>query len=957
MKINRLYIGDLGIYRNALMENISPKIVVIGGLNRSGKTTFLDILRNMPFGFPKNLRPASVEYYLECDLVNENEEKLSLRINGLKEPQISFKNESSKYIYKLYGDIDKFTYSQLYTITLDELKKLNNKNDEEKLQAVLLGAGISDIVHVPKLIDEIRKDKEKIGGKNGSPKAKLFKPYYEKLLTGVNNRDEALDQVDKFTAKEANEAKLNQDIISKIGEIDILKDQILVFEVLDNNYEDYMDLSKLNNELEILSEKNFDFDFYSLPAIETAEAMYEEYCEVYNSYNKVLVNNNVIAKDVNTSIQLLKFQDKIRFYVKNISGLKQMFLDQSELSNAVEMLNETVLKAMENLNFSSNNGYDQILNIESDLIREDKLVNLTENVKYMKEQKLKFNEELEVEKDQIETLKKELKALKNNEFSSSFKSYLFISFVILFTGILIYFLSKALAYGIFITGITSAALYFFIKQGNLNQINSSLISLKLQLKTAENKEAIYIEKLKNINIKEASLKNSYNMYKEKLMIKEDISEQGLLQYFKEIKVLKLNIKTLINLKDKKENGKENINVDLKGMYTLVNKFIKLYEPNMDNILTFSEEIFSSLEMLDKELEKAKQIVYAKDKLLISETKLNDKLRLKEYNKSLDFLVPKLLDQYKAFNAKNVLRDKCQAIEKNLIKNLSSERICSAFKTVGKLYNIDKVETLEYFYSMLNIYPVKVEIQNELVNLEIKLKEANGKLEALKKEMQMVKFELDTLATSSKLQEAQALIDEGRLSLKPMAVKYSVLSAAEYILETVQNEFLDNAKHKLLNGAGEIFSKITSGEYKAVLPGDNLLQADFKAVEAQGKVEENTSILSRGTIEQLFLSVRLNRIKAIKEKLPIIFDDPFVNFDDSHVKNTLKLITELSENNQIFILTCHGEVIKQIETIESDVQYWKLNKGKFELTNSEELIDHLTKNMNTEDVIIDNCCVR
>lgn len=942
MKINRLYIGDLGIYRNALMEDISSKIVVIGGLNRSGKTTLLDILRNMPFGFPKNLRPSSVEYYLECDLENENEEKLSLRINGLKEPQISFKNESRKYTGKLYGDIDKFTYSQLYTITLDELKRLNNKNDEEKLQAVLLGAGISGIVHVPKLIDDIRKDKEKIGGKNGNPKAKLFKPYYEKLLSGVNNRDEALEQVDIFTAKEAEEAKLNQDIILKIDEIDILKDHVLVFELLDNYYDDYIILNKLNNELEILGEKDFDFDFYSLPAIESTESLYEEYCEVYNSYNKVLVNDNVIAKDENSSIELLKFEDKIRFYVKNISGLKQKLLEQSALDKDSETLKESVLKGMETLNFNPNKGYDQILDIESDLIKEDKLVSLTEEIRYVKEHRYSSNEELEAEREQIETLRKELKALKNNEFGSSFKSYLFTSFGILFAGILIYFVNKAIAYGFFITGITSAVLYFFIKQGNLNQVNSNIINLKLQLKAAESREAVYIQKLKNINIKEADLKNSYKVYKEKLMIKEDITEQGVLQYFKEIKELKHNIRNLINLKEKIEKNNDTINIELKGMDALVNKFIKLEETNRDNILTSCEEIFNCLEILDKELEKAKLLVNAKDKLLISEAKLNEKLRLKEYNKPIDFLVPKLLEQYKVFNALNELKCKLQVIKKNITKNLSSERICSAFKTVGKLYNIDKAETIEYFYSMLNIYPLKAEIQNELEISENKLKEANNKLEDLKEEMQMVKFELDSLSTSSKLQEAQVLIDEGRLSLKPLAVKYSVLSAAEYILETVQNEFLDNAKHKLLNGAGEIFSKITSGEYKAVLPGDNLLQTDFKTVEAQGKVEESTSMLSRGTAEQLFLSVRLNRIKAIKEKLPIIFDDPFVNFDDSHVKNTLKLITELSENNQIFILTCHGEVIKQIEAIKNEVQYWKLNKGKFELSNSEELIDHLTK---------------
>jgi uncharacterized protein YhaN len=108
----------------------------------------------------------------------------------------------------------------------------------------------------------------------------------------------------------------------------------------------------------------------------------------------------------------------------------------------------------------------------------------------------------------------------------------------------------------------------------------------------------------------------------------------------------------------------------------------------------------------------------------------------------------------------------------------------------------------------------------------------------------------------------------------------------------------------------------------------------------GQVQNSAGMLSRGTGEQLYLSVRLNRIKEIKEKLPLILDDPFVNFDSLHVKNTLTVISEAAQNNQVFIFTCHSELIKLVNDISSEVQYWKLNKGSFELSNCEELIQYL-----------------
>jgi len=41
MKIRRLYIGDFGIIRNQLLSDIGGGLVVIGGPNRAGKTSFM----------------------------------------------------------------------------------------------------------------------------------------------------------------------------------------------------------------------------------------------------------------------------------------------------------------------------------------------------------------------------------------------------------------------------------------------------------------------------------------------------------------------------------------------------------------------------------------------------------------------------------------------------------------------------------------------------------------------------------------------------------------------------------------------------------------------------------------------------------------------------------------------------------------------------------------------------
>lgn len=52
MRIKSLYIKDFGIFREQKLEKIAPGMVVIGGPNRAGKTTFLNIIRYLWFGFP-----------------------------------------------------------------------------------------------------------------------------------------------------------------------------------------------------------------------------------------------------------------------------------------------------------------------------------------------------------------------------------------------------------------------------------------------------------------------------------------------------------------------------------------------------------------------------------------------------------------------------------------------------------------------------------------------------------------------------------------------------------------------------------------------------------------------------------------------------------------------------------------------------------------------------------------
>src|SRR5690554_3615321 len=69
VRIRRMWIGDFGILREQLVDKINDGVVVIGGLNRAGKSTFMQLLKHIGYGFPQggHLPPANSRYFVEFD--------------------------------------------------------------------------------------------------------------------------------------------------------------------------------------------------------------------------------------------------------------------------------------------------------------------------------------------------------------------------------------------------------------------------------------------------------------------------------------------------------------------------------------------------------------------------------------------------------------------------------------------------------------------------------------------------------------------------------------------------------------------------------------------------------------------------------------------------------------------------------------------------------------------------
>lgn len=936
MKIKRLYIGDMGIYRNALMEDISPNIVVIGGLNRGGKTTLLEVLRHLVYGFPKNLRDTKVEYNVEGDLIDENNDNFTIRINGLKEPQVAINNEKSILTSsELYKGVDKFTYSKLFTISLDELRKSNIKEEEEKVKAILLGAGLEEVVKIPKLIENLAKSREKIGGKQGNPKIKLLKPHYDKLIKGIQEKDIALKQLEEY--KEANkklEVYKEEKEKARINEKQI-ENNLIILEVLKANYESYKDKIRLQLQLEQYNSKEYG-DFEKYPSVDRLQAAYSEYLEALNSYERLKEST-----EQNISYEkIIKNKEKLIQLERNQSGLKQKMENYKLHKKQFEGEKENIVTKMNALNYEWRGDLSKLKSINCDFIEENKLLALVDEIKEYEEQGKRIKWEFEEQKSQEDRIKKELKTLKSSDLGLLMKRYLFISVLSILAGIGMLFVNRFIGASLSIVGVVLASFYAVSKYHSINGNSARKKALEIELNSAQNKIISLKERYAKI---ESNLKNLYaniEKYKKELGLNKEISAAALYTYFKAVQELQINTSKLEGKNENLEELNSEIIEELLNLNAFLELFYSMENSNVsrNNILDYSEELFSGLNHLATRLGKAEAYASEEKSYYIIREKTINLFGLEGTEiELLDKLYNKL-EKYKEYNEYKALKTKLDFINRSIISSLSGNSLRAALDNNG----VSSKELLENYDSLFEGYSSIEDINRQYKSYEEEVGALRRNLDSLNEKLQRVKIEMDSLKTSEKIQDAQKLIDDGRASLEPLALKYAVYSAAEYILTKVQKSFIDNAKDSLLSGASNILSKITSGEYKTILPGDNLLMSDFKTITIDNQEQNSYEALSRGTGEQIFLSVRFNRIKETEAKLPIILDDPFVNFDSVHTRNTLQVISELSSENQIFILTCHPEIVELSQETFEKAQYWRLEKGNFELTSSSNLISYLSK---------------
>lgn len=403
----------------------------------------------------------------------------------------------------------------------------------------------------------------------------------------------------------------------------------------------------------------------------------------------------------------------------------------------------------------------------------------------------------------------------------------------------------------------------------LNKIKEKQEKLNQKLKEIEYNESHQIEinyKKNNINNEIINLENKNNLLKEIKKIKEK-------NKFTEEEI---NIKNnLINENKNKINKKENDIEKNKTENKKTNKklliiFLILF---ILNILIFLLKINLNIKLIILGI----SLIYFLIKLFLNiknKNKLNNKeiIELKNEKNTINKIILDLENDINNLN-KNIEKD--YAEQKELIikkyKNIIDENlILETFKKDLKIIE-EEIKNTEEKYNNLKFEKYTLEISEKNINKDIEEKiNLEEQLENIKNEEQEI------LKIGQAIELAKNVLEK----------------AYEKMKNNITPKFTENLLKNTQGVIGEKYNNIIFNEDEGII------------VETENGNYVNANCLSVGTIDQLYLALRLAIADEVaKEKLPIILDEAFAYYDEERLENILSYLNENFKENQIIIFTC------------------------------------------------------
>ena len=178
-----------------------------------------------------------------------------------------------------------------------------------------------------------------------------------------------------------------------------------------------------------------------------------------------------------------------------------------------------------------------------------------------------------------------------------------------------------------------------------------------------------------------------------------------------------------------------------------------------------------------------------------------------------------------------------------------------------------------------------------------LTEAAAEEQRLKTRLDQATGRLHTFPDAHVLESETAKIRE---RIRRLEDTYAALTLAQDTLTRAKQDLQRRFAPRISQRAQELLGQMTGGRYDRLS-----LNQDFTLLSgASGEDTLHEALWrSSGTIDQLYLSLRLAVAEVLTPEAPLILDDALVRFDDDRMQSAMEILKELSREKQILLFSC------------------------------------------------------
>ncbi|MDH5761417.1 MAG: AAA family ATPase [Nitrospinota bacterium] len=887
MQIREIHIKRFGKFSDFRVAPVLPGLNVIYGRNEFGKTTLLEFIRWVLFGFEKKRKGMNAytpvdggeqSGSLMCEMAN-GEQIFITRAGGTLEGQVKVQavdreGAGQAHLESFLGHASRKIFKNIYAFALDELQDLDSLMEEE-IKNKLLGAGMGlgqvSLTGVEKEINRKREEIFKLRGSN---------PVMNQRLGEIKKREEDLrarsNEMDRYD--ELNKKIWVMEKKLQMGEsgMEQLEGNRRTLELKRELFPDFIDLEDKTSRLKEMAPVP-EMEEESMLAFEKNQAKREDLSQRLEEENAKLRQLKSRRDSISFNQRLLERETEVMQLRQLTELVRSAQADQQSVQQEREQLEGKIQSEMEGIGSDWNEA--ALLNLEwSD--SEKQFVQKQEQALFHSGQFVSnVKNRLELHEEQQVT---DRPRQKERPDSVRILSWLMV-----------------------IVGASAGGYALFNENMELSIIFGAVLALGLgllawaTLARPGNSQEDLLENLLREKLKKAE----HDLQIDKDIWRQWVQDKGLdpetsPERFRDIQLQVREVKNWVAQRKNLDERIERMNKKEDEAAELVSTLAEFAGE-----ICLTRDLLVNIEVLCRQFDDTqKYFGQARDL----------DAQISEQTGRVESIVAQLQAQNESWNhllrsagvdnEEDFIRQWHRAQEKRSLDQCVRDLQLRIQKRVGL------GESFQTFMeSMRGSNPEQLE--HELTDVVSKLEHLQEEQDRANQQIGQLRGEASQMASSEDLARLQNELEADKELLRNEAREWAAYTLALEMLSRGKSQYEKDRQPQVFQAAGRMFSQITEGHYQGV---EKPLESDeFRIVQKTGGFKSPVQ-LSRGTREQLYLSLRLGLIEDYEtraEPLPIVMDDVLVNFDDTRRNHVLDILRDFARDRQVMILSCHEYLLE------------------------------------------------